>query len=249
MILHNGKQVTSVYIGDKTVSAVYCGPCLVWKRNSDTDAKFLRYWWSGSDPLVDGKLTDRMGSGIDWSIHGSPQWTGTEYVFDTTSKYGEYPETAHFDLGHHFRVVLDADLNPSIHHIPSAFFDIGSVIEAYKNIGFSCTAGGINVNWKMEGNNSNPGLGPSSDSTCPDGLAISRNGWTPVNVEITIRDRGNGYDECYVANNGFSHIYTADVPKVRYADFDNRPAYLSRGAAPGYGIGMRFRDLKVYVYD
>lgn len=248
MILQNGKQVTGIYIGDKAVSAVYHGENLVWQKKQDED-QFLRYWWSGNDPLVNGKLVDRMGSGIDWYLYGAPVWTGTEYVFDSTARYGEYPNCRDFDLGHHFKVVLDADLKTGVHSVDSAFLDLGSVTSAQKNIGFSYTTAGVSFNWKMTGNDSNPGITCAKDATYPPDFVLPAGVWTAVNLTVEMRDRGNGYDECFIKDRANEFIFQENVPKVEYSGFINRAATLSKGYLQEYGIGMKLRNLKIYVYD
>ena len=247
MILKNGKPVTGIYIGDKAVSKVYHGENLVWQKNQ-SEEKYLRYWWSGSDPLINGKLVDRMGSGIDWTLFGNPAWTGTEYVFDTTAKYGTYPNCADFNLGHHFKVVLDADLTMSVYMYGSTFLDLGSVRKSGKNIGFFYNQSGAGCNWKMAGDNENHVLAPRKDTTYPRDFALAA-GWPDVNLTMEMRDRGNGYDEFFVQDGEKEFTYQADVPEVEYSGFIAGVATLSRGFSASSGIGMKLRSLKIYVYD
>lgn len=56
-------------------------------------------------------------------------------------------------------------------------------------------------------------------------------------------------DELTVSDSGKSHTYTADAPKERYNRFQDRISTLSRGYSTDYGIGMRLRDMKIYVFD
>lgn len=226
----------------------------------DHESKFLRHWWCGEDALSDGVLRDRMGTDFGWRMTDAVTWDGRQYHFagDPTSYGLATVPIYEIDLGHHFTVYLDGDLAKPDVGDWSSFFDIGSVQSANKNIGFSTNLKGTFFNWKMLGNESDPGLYVNKVTNYPSELKLSGNGWNTVEATLSILDKGNGYDKGVVSLNGYEYTYSCNVPKVRYTDFYQSNEKINTAILGGGTLidsfgnlttKLRLRNLKIYVYD
>lgn len=216
----------------------------------NSDEKYLKHWWSGEDELENGILKDRMGTGFDWLIQGNPVHENGMLIFKNVNTYAVLSgkETEDWDLGHHFKIMLDIDVMKGNFPYWSAFLDMGSVTNASKNIGFIATDVGMAINWKLKGNSSNPGL--HNNPNYPDNMKFDPLKWNTVNGYISLVDKRNGYDKCVVKVNDQTYEYPVDVPKTEYKNMNNTSqSYLGRGVLNSYGTYLRLRDIKIYVYD
>lgn len=220
---------------------------------SQNEEKFLKHWWSGEDALVDDILLDRMGTNFGWKLVGDPQQIDDAWVFDSKTKFGSSTiQLSQCDLGNHFAIELDADLNPSIYTTPSVFLDFGNRFKYRGTMGFHCIPNGVGCFWQMGGDTPSP-IPVSKEANYPTYMKLpSGNVWTPVKIMCEIRDRGNGYDEFVATYNEYSYTFEADVPKVKYNfnALQYEKIFLSRSANSAVqGIGMKLRNLKIYVFD
>lgn len=222
------------------------------QKKDDYAIGTLKYWWCGKDPPVDNKWNARVGK-FSWTLFGGTYDSVAQlYDFGAQNKYAESTinmNSVNFAFGQHFRLVFDIDLK--FDGTTSTFVDFGSVAKSDHAIGFTIlvTDGYVSasVNWKLNGNNSNPGLFliplpiPAGDTS----LFQHFKGY------FEIVDKGNGYDKCTLRINGTKYTCPVDVPKATYGPtWHSSLAFLGRGlASTQYNSNVKIRDLKIYQID
>lgn len=221
-------------------------------QSQGNEEKFLKYWWSADDDLIGGLWCDRKGSGINWTAKGNIKKENGLYITDGDEGYFTFNDYNRIlDLGHHFEVVFEGEIKKKTSFINyyAGIIDFGSIRNAIKNIGFSSRQSGMNINWKMQGNNSGINLGMLPSNVSKQVGAINTETFTSGTFKWGVRDKGNGYDEAYVAYNDDIGIFNVDVPKVQYNSFEVNSYYISRGFSPNYDCILRIKNIKIYVYD
>jgi hypothetical protein len=125
-----------------------------------------------------------------------------------------------YDLGNHFKVVVEFTANADAIGI-----DFGSVTAAQKNTSFQAANGFAEMNWKMLGNDSNPGV---------------KHAYTPMTagrhtLTWEIRDAGNGKDFFRFTLDRVAYDGAAIIPQATefggYKDWNIQNFYMARGVA------------------
>ena len=125
--------------------------------------------------------------------------------------------------------------------------DFGSISVVNKNLSFQTGKGNgqyINMNWKMQGNNSDPGV--------------------RINMPVTtghhyftwaIVDAGNGYDKFVASIDGVTQETAGIIPKATnfggYKNWENKNFFIGRGVAGGYAMsnGGIIHNFMIHVID
>jgi len=225
----------------------------------------LQYFFDGNDAPVNGAWVDKI-SGIRFVLYKNNTTSGAESLWNQAQGWYEFEgqnnnyaqlysmNDVDFNWGHHWR--LEFDLYQNGANSTSTFWDLGSVGTSNKAMGFmlipqnvSYPQGTMGCNWKLLGNNSNPGI----MNVSPPGLAFVSNGdqFVRYTGSYSILDGGDGYDRMHRTLNNYSDIIPVQVPKVKYG-----PTWKSAQSRMGksiYSIGyysdVKIRSLKVYVID
>lgn len=221
----------------------------------------LKYWFSGMDAPINGAWQDRV-SGIRYILYKNSSTTNGETLWDQENGYYmfeirnyaylESMNDVDINFGNHWRLEFDLYQNGSAS--TNAFWDFGSVNDSRHAIGFSLRPqytdypqGRMSVNWKMNGNNSDPGLavvgGPS--------LISNENKFIHYHGYYAMLDGGDGYDRLHRKLNGAYDVVPVQVPKVKYGPTWHRASsYIGRGDLNVSNCATaRIRDLKIYVID
>lgn len=227
-------------------------------QSQGNEEKFLKYWWSADDDLVGGVWYDRKGSGVNWTAVGNVSKENGLIVTDGDEGYFIFHDYNRIlDLGHHFKVVFEGEIKKktSITKNSAAIIDLGSLTSANKNIGFTSKQIGMDINWKMQGNQSGANLGITNDNLSKQVGAINTETFTSGIFKWGVRDKDNGYDEAYVAYNDDIGVYNVNVPKLSYNEFAKfylsncAIYYISRAPEKDYNSILRIKNIKIYVYD
>lgn len=221
-------------------------------QSQGNEEKFLKYWWSADDDLVGGVWYDRKGSGVNWTAVGNVSKENGLIVTDGDEGYFFFNDNNKiFDLGNHFKVVFEGEIKRKINSQvnQNSIIDLGTVSNPSRSIGFFINTEGMFINWKMQGNLSDDNLGIIPDNLSKQVGGINSETFTSGLFEWGIRDKGNGYDEAYVAYNNDIGVYNTNVPKVQYNSFANRNYRISCGITSDYDSILRIKNIKIYVYD
>ena len=207
----------------------------------------LKYWWSGKNAPYDNHWSERLSHGTH------VMFLYNEYVYLYDNQYYEFSYNGgygsrtlndmQFDIGNHWRFVFDIGIDHA--ETNSTFVDIGSVAAANHAIGFGIFPGRISVNWKLNGNNSNPGISNLSHPGIP-----ADNGFNRMRGYFEINDGGDGYDRLSVMVNKKLVTYDVKIPQVHYGpSWDRNLLLFGRGHTNGYYAKCRIYDLRFYVID
>lgn len=203
----------------------------------------LKYFLSGKDDLVSGAWVDRINSEVKWLPQGSCTKTEGGYLLNGDSGYLKANNALLYDLGNHFRVMVEFTTTTDSY----VLIDFGSIASASKNTSFQTSKGNgqyINMNWKMQGNGSNPGV-------------IIKMPVTTGHHYFTwaIVDAGNGYDKFVASIDGVTQETAGIIPKATnfdgYKDWSNKIFYIGRGVADGYAMsnGGIIHNFMIHVID
>lgn len=214
--------------------------------------RMLAYWLSGEDASVNGRWYARVGD-LQMQLYGGYAYDNENYCYDfgQSNAYARcLPNSFNFTMGHHFTLEVDMDIAMTSKSNTSEILDVGSVTNASHAIGFGFRAYNNNpcvtINWKLNGNDSNPGLNGISNSNVP----TAGSEYHRVKAIWSIVDGGDGYDRAVVSVNGLESKPDIQVPKAYYAPTWNQNyLYIARGVMTGYDATMRLYDLKIYVID
>lgn len=201
-------------------------PAIVPFINQDPDiAPYLegefKYYLNARDGLQDGKWVDRFNPAIGWQPQGNCKYTGDGFSLSNTNNATMYMNQGNlYDLGNHFKVVVEFTANADAIGI-----DFGSVTSTSKNISFTAASGFAEMNWKMLGNDSNPGV---------------KHAYTPMTagrhtLTWEIRDAGNGKDFFRFTLDRVAYDGAAIIPQATefggYRNWYNQNFYMARGVA------------------
>lgn len=159
-----------------------------------------------------------------------------------------------FSMGHHWRCEFDIYLKKQ-GATTFNFFDIasvGAVSTKALGIGFgttlsSGTSSSFLLNWKMQGNNSNPF---PADTTHPAWDDLPADEYAHVVGVYSLVDGGDGYDRLIATVNGITVEYDTKIPQADYtAPWDYNLLYIGRGRTSGYYNNIKVKDIKIYVID
>ena len=121
---------------------------------------------NGDDAPVDGKWIERV-NGWEFTLLGDTLYDTTNKVYDFSGRSLAFTGTENtnkLSMGHHFRIEWDLYYKRKLCN-SSIFFDICSLTSADKAIGIGLLTKSdnstISLNWKLNGNNSNPWTGGS----------------------------------------------------------------------------------------
>ena len=224
----------------------------------------LKYWFSGLDAPIDGAWQDKI-SGIRYVLYKNASTTDAETVWDQENGYYDFSPLRNYaylvnmnnvnlNFGHHWRLEFDLYQNGASGN--NTFWDFGSVNASSHAIGFALypqnsdyPQGRMSVNWKMQGNNSNPGIssygGPS--------LISNNDEFIHYQGYFAMLDGGDGYDRLYRKLNGVSDIVPIRVPRVEYGPtWSQKTSYIGRvdtNQYANYPVSVKISDLKIYVID
>lgn len=213
------------------------------------DIGTLKYWWSSEDAPVSGKWVDRI-SGLKPSSHNDPYDPENGYYECNDSNYLSFNmNTGNFSLGNHWRIALDADIKANTSSSnATALIDFGSVASASKAFGITLNANTsrAHVNWKMQGNNSSPGVGVGVSST----YLPKDSNYHRLRMYYEIVDGSDGYDRFNCCINGSVYHCTVQIQKVVYGPtFEKAACFFGRGYTSGYAGTVRFYDIRMYQID
>lgn len=224
---------------------------ILFNNNPHLGIGTLKYWWSGEDgPVLRSDNKYHWESRVTNLKPELPQSTWIEsekcYLFNDSAYAALNLNDGNFTLGNHWRIVFDMDYMRGSNS--GTFIDIGSVTSANKAIGLGISsAGRFNINWKMRGNESNPGCSISM----PENLVPIDNQYHRLRGYYEIIDGGDGYDRFQVFVNGIKYICDVQIPQVWYGPIWQRSSgYFGRGITSGYAPkNVKFYDLKIYQID
>ena len=224
----------------------------------------LKYWLNGDDAPINGKWVDRV-SKQTWTLYNGASHDSTNglYLFNTMIKCAALDGNwQNFTLGHHWIFDYDIYLNFS-ESDTGCFFDIGSVAQASKAIGFYAGSKSGNVsktfflNWKLAGNSSNPF---SSNTIHPARALINDNEYAHIKGTYSLIDGKNGYDKLLATINGITILCEDQIPKATYNNWSsgNKNSYIVIGrtaynspssTATDYSCCCKVKDIKFYIID
>lgn len=226
--------------------------------NRAGDSPYIRYELNADDAPVGGKWQDRHAYGNNPKL----SWAPSNAVYDSTLKMWDCTASGAYlnanigsmDLGNHFAVYISGLFyRPVKDTWYSMVVDLGSVVGTDRNIGFiygKYLNDNIykysDCNWKLKGNNSNPGLIHITDQRYPD--------WTvePFRLEyfLSISQKNETYDKATYVINGTKVVVPVDVPKVSYNSWQIKAGYIGRGHVGGVSSGKGYYErICFFVYD
>ena len=184
----------------------------------------LAYYLNGSDALVDGKWTDRIDPTIQWTLNGScaKNQDNDGFIINNGSAYMYHRSTGtDYNLHNHFIVLAEFTAGED-----GFIMDWGSITNTPKNLSFGKAKNGdANMNWKMQGNNSNPGVAVAAPA-----MSAGRHYLT-----WEIRDAGNGFDFFKYTQDLVEYQTGGIIPKATnfngYTEWSNKDFYIGRGVA------------------
>ena len=202
----------------------------------------LAYYLNAADGLNDGKWVDRIDPSIQWTPQGSCVLSGDGFVINNGSAYMYHQSTGtDYNLGNHF--IVFAEFTPSD---DGFIIDFGSITSTNKNISFFKAKNGVaNMNWKMQGNNSNPGVAISVPA-----MSLGNRHY----LAWEIKDAGNGKDMFRYMIDWQEYQTAGIIPKATnfggYTNWENKNFYIGRGVAgAGYSnmVGILHKFLIVVI--
>ena len=214
----------------------------------------VRFWVSSDDEPVGNYLIERIQQKA-FQLYGENVYDAVEKLYDfrQNSQRAETTDSAVYDFGHHWKLYFDIDAYVySARSVDKYFLDFGSVTSSSHAFGFAMglATGGrttIGVNWKLNGNNSNPGIGAPSHSYAP---TASGGGYERVQGYYAIVDGGDGYDRLEVNLNGVTEQYNVKIPQVSYSPpWDNSKFVIGGAVNVGFSLPHYMRELKLVVID
>ena len=203
----------------------------------------LKYFLSGKDDLIGGAWVDRINSEVKWRPQGSCTRSENGYLLNGDNGNLKANDALLYDLGNHFRVMAEFTTTTDSY----VLIDFGSIIETNKNTSFQTNLNNgqfIQMNWKMQGNNFNPGV--------------------RINMPVTtghhyftwaIVDAGNGYDKFVASIDGEAQETAGIIPKATnfggYKNWENKNFYIGRGVANGYAVSnwSIIHNFMIHVID
>ena len=203
----------------------------------------LKYYLSGKDDLVNGAWVDRINSAVKWLPQGSCTRAENGYLLNGDNGNLKANDALLYDLGNHFRAMAEFTTTTDSYVI----IDFGSISGVNKNLSFQTGKGNgqyINMNWKMQGNNSDPGV--------------------RINMPVTtghhyftwaIVDAGNGYDKFVASIDGVTQETAGIIPKATnfggYKNWENKNFFIGRGVVGGYAMsnGGIIHNFMIHVID
>lgn len=218
----------------------------------------VRFWASGNDaPAAAGSysyLVERIQN-TSFLIQGSNVYDATENLYDfrQNSQYADSTGSSVYDFGHHWKLYFDIDAYVyNGRTLDKYFLDFGSVTNANHAFGFhmGLATGNkttVGINWKLNGNSSNPGIATLAHSYVPS-AGVSQ--YEPVQGYYTIVDGGDGFDRLEVSINGVIERYNVKIPQVSYSPPWVQSKWVVGGAfSNGYSLPNYMRELKLVVID
>ena len=202
----------------------------------------LSYYLNGSDDLVNGKWADRIDPTILWTLNGSCAKSGDGFIINNGSAYMTHTSTGtDYNLHNHF--IVFAEFTPDE---DGFIMDWGSITSTSKNISFGKAKNGVaNMNWKMQGNDSNPGCSVTAPNMTTEKHVFT---WE-------IRDAGNGKDLFRYSMDYVNYDTAGIVPKATnfngYTNWSNKSFYIGRGVAGASYSNMKgiIHKIAIFVID
>lgn len=214
----------------------------------------VRFWISSDDEPVGNYLIERIQQKA-FQLYGENVYDAAEKLYDfrQNSRRAETTDSAVYDFGHHWKLYFDIDAYVyGGRSVDKYFLDFGSVASASHAVGFAMglATGGrttIGVNWKLNGNNSNPGIGALSHSYVP---TASYQQYERVKGYYAIVDGGDGFDRLEVSINGVTERYDVKIPQASYSPpWNNNKIAIGGAINIGYSLPNYMRELKLVVID
>lgn len=203
----------------------------------------LKYYLSGKDDLINGAWVDRINSAVKWLPQDTCTRTENGYLLNGDNGNLKANDALLFDLGNHFRAMAEFTTTTESYVI----IDFGSIAGTSKNISFQTNKPNgqkILMNWKMQGNNSNPGV------TIYMPVTTGHHYFT-----WAIVDAGNGYDKFVASIDGVTQETEGIIPKATnfggYKNWENKNFYIGRGVDGGYAMsnGGIIHNFMIHVID
>ena len=203
----------------------------------------LKYFLSGKDNLVNGAWVDRINSAVKWLRIGTCARTDGGYILNGDNGYLKANDALLYDLGNHFRVMAEFTTTTDSYVI----IDFGSFTGTNKNISFQTGKNNgqfINMDFKMQGNNSNQGVKLYMPVTTGHHYFT----WAIV-------DAGNGYDKFVASIDGVTQETAGIIPKATnfggYKNWDNKNFHIGKGVVNGYAMSNKsiIHNFMIHVID
>lgn len=186
---------------------------------------------------------DRIYQTILWTPNGAcvKNADNDGFVINNNSAYLSHKSTGtDYNLHNHF--IVFAEFTP---YEDGFIMDWGSITQADKNISFSkAKNGNANMNWKMQGNGSDPGVRVAAPAMSSEKHLLT----------FEIKDAGNGYDKFIYTIDGVAYETAGIIQKATnfngYTDWQNKEFYIGRGVVSGYS-NMRgiIHKIAIFVID
>lgn len=255
MIYKTNIKANKIYIGNNPISSVFSGEDLVFNDYIFNGYECIMHL-DGNDAPVNNYWVDRI-YGKQWGLYNGAYYNSEtkQYCFDTTNAYAQLVSPT-FSLGNHWGIHISCEAKLGNYGV---CVDFGSVTHASKAVGVMygtnesgstgnpwSTPNSLTYNWKMKGNDSNPGVYIISDKF----VELNTTDFVKVDIISQIIDKGNGYDMMRGSVNG-SQLLTCDVdiPKVLYEGLGT-PWKINQGVAGSAYAGMgRYNFIKVFKID
>ena len=228
----------------------------LWISGEDAPKKLQNQKWIITD-RTDTDSTDKtfiIGERTDTTFESFYDLQNKRYDFTSQANqaYNNW-NTSSYDFGHHWKLYFDMDVRVYSGATKGRYFlDLGSIASASHSFGFSMGIGAdgsnaVGVNWKLNGNNSNPGIG-----TLMHGYQTQKQAgeYDSVSGYYAIIDGGDGYDYLEININGVVERYNVKIYPTGYSPPWNINKFVVGGAIDSsYGLPCYIRELKMVVID
>lgn len=203
----------------------------------------LKYFLSGKDDLVNNAWVDRINSEVKWLPQGNCTRAENGYLLNGDNGNLKADDALLYDLGNHFRAMAEFTTTTDSYVV----IDFGSINSTSKNISFQTGQNNgqfINMNWKMQGYNSNPGV----EIAIPVTTGHHYFTWAIV-------DAGNGYDKFVASIDGVTQETEGIIPNATnfggYKNWNVGAFYIGRGVVTGYAMsnGSIIHNFMIHVID
>lgn len=223
---------------------------------------------NGDDAPVDGKWVERV-NGWEFTLLGDALYDTANKVYDFSGRSLAFTGTENtnkLSMGHHFRIEWDVYYKRKLCN-SSIFFDICSLTSADKAIGIGLLTKSdnstISLNWKLNGNSSNPWTGSSEQRISPVTIPMDDN-FTHFTGFHEIIPGNDNYDRARVKVNDHIIKYTTPIPKADYSGpWQSQNKAISVGAGvynianlqrdstgdSSYYCECKIKSIKIYKYD
>lgn len=225
-------------------------------------AEDVRFWLSGEDAAVAvgnvGYWYERIQN-VPFAISGSNVYNPSLNLYDFSANNANAKVTStdvnKYNFGNHWKMFFDMDaVIFNSNNNDKYFFDFGSVGTSNHAFGFNMALNknsqrNVGVNWKINGNSSNPGIGSLAFPIDTTDWVVGQ--YLPVKGHFAILPNGD-YDKLEIEINGISMTSNVNIPKAQY----NSPWNMQQIAVgssihsnTSFKCPCKIRELKIICLD